>query len=72
MIEKISVTTRNSYKGCLFLTQINTKKSGRTSIKQWAILAWTKFIRTFLKMEFMNMNRYGFISSIKKYFIESY
>ena len=69
---KSSINTRNSSKGSLFLTHVNSKKYGKNSIKHMAMLAWNNLITHFPKTNLKNMSRNGLKTILKKTILDSY
>ena len=69
---KSSMTTRNSSKGSLYLTHINTSKYGKNSIHHKATISWTNLISIFTKINLRTMNRIGMKALIKKSILDTY
>ena len=67
-----TTSTRNSAKGSLSLTHINTQKYGKNSIKHKAMLAWNKLISNCNKANLKNMSKMNFKAFHKESLMNSY
>ena len=64
-ISRNYMNTRNSSKGSLCITHVNSKKYGKNSIKHMAMSAWNDLISKHPKTNIKNMNRNGLKRPIK-------
>ena len=66
-----SISTRQSNKGSLRLSHINSEKYGRNSIKVQATQAWNNMINIFPN-DLKTLSKNGLKGRIKQHFINSY
>ena len=65
-------STRNSTKGSLSLTHINTHRYGKNSIKHQSMLAWNKLISNSTKTNLKNMSKTNLKAFLKESLMDSY